>query len=108
MRLRLAAIAAGFSPPFSLEQIEKSRRYHGPIYLSFVVGLTLGLATLGLLSLFASWRLGPWWLAAPLFAAIAVALSTLARLPVIVWRSWTHERRWGFSTQTGPGLVTDL
>jgi len=108
MRRRLAPIDAGFSPAFTPEQVEKSRRYHRPIYLSFVLGVTLGLVTLGALSAWATWHVGPWWLAAPLFAAAAVALSTLARLPVVVWRSWVHERRWGFSTQTPAGLVTDI
>ena len=32
----------------------------------------------------------------------------LVRLPVIVWRGWVHERRWGFSTQSGAGFATDI
>jgi STE24 endopeptidase len=60
------------------------------------------------LSAFATWRIGPWWLAAPLFAAASVALATLARLPVTVWRGWVHERRWGFSTQSPSGFAADF
>ena len=94
--------------PFSAAEVERAGRYHRPIYVSFAVGLALGLTTLALLAAFADWRIGPWWLAAPLFAAIAVALSTLARLPVTVWRGWVHEHRWGFSTQSWSGFAADI
>jgi STE24 endopeptidase len=108
MRRRLASIDAGISPPFTPEQVARARRYHRPIYVSYAVGLALGLATLAVLSAFAEWRFGPWWLAAPIFAAIAVAASTVVRLPVTVWRGWVHERRWGFSTQSPSGFAMDI
>src|SRR3954451_25158027 len=59
MRLRLAPIPAGFSPPFTADEVDRARRYHGPIYVSFAVGTALGLATLAVLSAFATWRVGP-------------------------------------------------
>jgi STE24 endopeptidase len=108
MRLRLAPIPAGFFPPFTVDEVERARRYHRPIYVSFAVGTALGLATLAVLSGFATWRVGPWWLSAPLFAFVSVALSTAVRLPVTVWRGWVHERRWGFSTQSASGFSTDI
>ncbi len=95
-------------PSFTPEEVERSRRYHRPLYVAFALDVTLGLATLALLAIFAEWRIGPWWLAAPLFAAIAVALATLVRLPVTVWRGWVHERQWGFSTQSRSGFATDI
>ena len=61
-----------------------------------------------MLSAFVTWRVGPWWLAAPLFAFTAVGLSFAVRLPVTVWRGWVHERRWGFSTQPASGFVADI
>src|SRR5262245_59014790 len=72
MRLRLAPIPAGIFSPFSAEEVDRARRYHRPIYRSYAVGVALGLATLAVLSAFATWRLGPWWLAAPLFATATV------------------------------------
>jgi STE24 endopeptidase len=108
MRPRLAPISAGFFPPFSAEEVDRARRYHRPIYVAFAVGAALGVATLAVLSAFASWSLGPWWLAAPLFAAASIALSALVRLPVTVWRGWVHERRWGFSTQSPRGFAADF
>src|SRR6187399_1545051 len=103
MRPRLAPIPAGFFPPFTADEIDRARRYHRPIYVSFALGAALGLATLAVLSAFVTWPAGPWWLAAPLFAFAAVALSAVVRLPVTVWRGWVHERRWGFSTQSASG-----
>src|SRR4051794_22338573 len=108
MRPRLALIPPGFFPPFTADEVDRARRYHGPIYLSFAVGVALGLATLAALSAFATWRVGPWWLAAPLFAAACVSLSAVVRLPVTVWRGWVHERRWGFSTQSPSGFAADF
>jgi STE24 endopeptidase len=95
-------------PPFGPDEVDRARRYHRPIYASLAAGLTLGLAVLALLSALAEWRTGPWWLAAPLFAAIAVVLTTVARLPVTIWRGWIHERRWGFSTQSPTGFASDI
>jgi STE24 endopeptidase len=109
MRRRLATIEGKLpGPAFTPDEVARSRRYHRPIYVSFVVGLALGLSTLAVLSAFAEWRIGPWWLAAPLFAAITVAISTLVRLPVTIWRGWVHERRWGFSTQSPSGFCVDI
>jgi STE24 endopeptidase len=94
--------------PFTPHEIARARQYHSPIYIAFACGLALGLSTLAALAAFAEWRIGPWWLAAPLFAALAVTLSTLARLPVTVWRGWVHERRFGFSTQSVGGFSRDI
>ncbi len=96
------------SRTFSPDEVERSRRYHRPVYVALAFDLSLGLATLAALSTLAEWRIGPWWLAAPLFAVIAVAISTLVRLPVTIWRGWVHERRWGFSTQSPSGFATDI
>ena len=96
------------SRTFSSEEVERSQRYHRPRYVALAFDLALGLATLAALSALAEWRIGPWWLAAPLFAASAVALSMLVRLPVTVWRGWVHERRWGFSTQSPSGFAGDI
>ncbi|HEY7537662.1 MAG TPA: M48 family metallopeptidase [Gaiellaceae bacterium] len=94
--------------PFTAEEVERARRYHRPLYVALGLNVALGLLTLALLAALAEWRIGPWWLAAALFASIAVTLVTLARLPVTIWRGWVHERRWGFSTQTPTGFVTDI
>jgi STE24 endopeptidase len=102
-------IDASFDGPiFTPEEVDRSRRYHRPLYVVFALNVVLGLATLAVLSALAEWRIGPWWLAAPLFAVIAVCVSTLVRLPVTVWRGWVYERRWGFSTQSPRGFAGDI
>jgi hypothetical protein len=108
MRRRLAPIPAGFFPLFAPDEIDRARRYHRPIHVSFAVGAALGLATLVLLSGFATRRVDPWWLSAPLFAFVSVALSTAVRPPVTVRRGWVHERRWGCSTRAPRGFSTDI
>src|SRR5947208_5669711 len=93
---------------FTPEQVERSRRYHRPLYLAHGVDLALSLLTLGALAAFADWDIGPWWLAAPIFAVIAVTIATLVRLPVLFWSGYLNERRWGFSTQSLRGFATDI
>jgi STE24 endopeptidase len=93
---------------FTPEEIERSRRYHRPRYFARGLDLALGLATLGLLAAFADWKIGPWWLSAPLFAALSVALTALVELPVSFWASYLNERRWGFSTQSAGGWAADI
>jgi STE24 endopeptidase len=93
---------------FTAEEVERSRRYHRPLYVALAFNIVIGLGTLAMLAAFAQWRFGPWWLAAPLLAVVSVGLTTLARLPVTVWRGWHHERRWGFSTQSPAGFAGDI
>lgn len=91
---------------FTRKEIERARRYHRPLYQALALDLALGLGVLTALAVWADWRIGPWWVAAPLLAAIAVSLSALARLPLGLWRH-AHERRWGFSTQGLGGWLAD-
>ena len=99
---------------FTVEEIERSRRYHRPLYLAFVVGLALALGVLVVLAFTraGSWLLAPveplpWWLEVPLYTALVLLVSALARLPLSLWRGWWRERRWGLSTQTLRGFLAD-
>jgi STE24 endopeptidase len=85
---------------FTPEQVQRSRRYHRPLYVAQTVDLVLALLVLVLLAAFADWVIGPWWLAAPILAVITVTISALVRLPVSFWSGFLYERRWGFSTQS--------
>jgi STE24 endopeptidase len=49
----------------------------------------------------------PWWARAPLYAGLVVVVSTLVRLPLAFWRGHVRERRWGFSTQSARGWLSD-
>jgi len=92
---------------FSVEQVERARRYHRPLYVALLLDVTLGLAVLSVL---AFTRVGSWlYDAVPgaAFSALVVALSATVRLPLGFWRGHVHEQRWGFSTQSARGWLVD-
>src|ERR671938_785356 len=99
---------------FSVEQVERARRYHRPLYVALLLDVTLGLAVLSVLAftragdrLYGAVDSLPWWGRALAFPALAVGVSTLVRLPLSFWRGFLRERRWGFSTQTARGWLLD-
>ena len=100
----------GFSP----DQVDRARRYHRPLYRTLLLDVVLGFGTLGLLAftgwgdaLFGVLRPLPWWGQALAFTALTVAISSMVRLPLSFWRSYLHEKKWGFSTQNAKGWLTD-
>jgi STE24 endopeptidase len=99
---------------FDSDQVERARRYHRPAYLARVAGIALGLLVLGLLSFGAlgDWLFGlvdglPWWGEAIAVSALVALVGSLVATPIAFWRGYLHERRWGFSTQTLGGWVSD-
>jgi STE24 endopeptidase len=106
----LAAASSDFTP----EETERARRYHRPLYAAFLADLCLGFVLLAILSFSAvgDWlyrRVAglSWWGSAPAFTALVILVSTVARLPLSFWRSYVHEKEWGFSTQGLRGWLTD-
>src|ERR671932_2464142 len=92
---------------FSVEQVERARRYHRPLYLALLLDETLGLAALSVL---AFTRAGSWLydgVPGAAFPALIVAVSAAVRLPLAFWRGHLRERRWGFSTQSARGWLLD-
>ena len=76
--------------------------------------MALGLLVLGLLELRSARRLAlrarrraPWWGEAIAFSALVALVGSLVATPIAFWRGYLHERRWGFSTQTLGGWVSD-
>lgn len=99
---------------FDSEQVERARRYHRPVYLVRLAGIALGLLVLGSLSFggLGDWLFGlvdglPWWGEALAFSALVALAGSLVATPIAFWRGYLHERRWGFSTQTLGGWVSD-
>src|SRR5919201_1261255 len=99
---------------FSVEQVERARRYHRPLYVALLLDVTLGLAVLSVLGcpgagdrLYGAVDSLPWWGRALAFPALVVGVSTLVRLPLAFWRGHVRERPWGFSTQTARGWLFD-
>lgn len=99
---------------FSHEDVERASRYHRPLYTVAVVKLVLAVLVYSLLAW--TWfgdrlwgvvdGLG-WAGAAAGWAAVVVAVATLVRLPLELWRGLVYERRWGFSTQSARGWAGD-
>jgi STE24 endopeptidase len=99
---------------FSHEDVERSRRYHRPLYLAGAAQLLLAVAVYSLLAW--SWigdrlwgavgGLG-WAGAAATWAALVLVVGAVVRFPLDVWRGLVFERRWGFSKQTAAGWAAD-
>jgi STE24 endopeptidase len=99
---------------FDAEEIDRGRRYHRPLYLALALGAGLGVGTLAILAftgagdgLHALVEGLPWWLEAPLFAALVLLATTLVRLPLSWWSGYRHEHAWGLSTQSPRGWLAD-
>src|SRR4029453_11375661 len=99
---------------FAQEQVERSRRYHRPVYVIRVLGIAVGLLTLGLLSfsvlgdaLYSPVEDWPWWSAAFALATLVVLVGWLVQTPLAYWRGYLHEHRWGFSSQTRRAWFVD-
>ena len=91
---------------FTQEDVERSRRYHRPLYGIRLAELVLGLAVPAAFVI-ADLDFGlAWWLEVPLLTTLVVAVTTVARLPCSAFRL-RHERRWRFSTQSTGGWVGD-
>ena len=97
---------------FSREQIERGRSYHRPRYLTELADFVLGVGVLSMLAFTgAGDALLPdrsWWAQALVFPTIVLGLLTLVRLPISHWRDYVREHRWGLSTQSLAGWLTDV
>jgi STE24 endopeptidase len=97
---------------FSAVEIERSRRYHRPLYWAAAADVAL---EAGLLAALAWSKLGdtldpsslPWWARTLAYAAIIVALSEAVQTPLAFWRGYLREHRWHFSTQDLGAWATD-
>lgn len=103
---------------FTDAEIARSRAYTGPRYVLGFASLGLGLAVAAVLGLGAPARAlggwaeratgGRWPLTALLLAAIVTLAPIVAAVPLSIWRGLVHERRFGLSTQTTAGFLSDM
>lgn len=101
-------------PDFTPEDDERARRYHRPLYVAFALDLVLGLGVASALAFspLGDWVFAPlndlaWWAQATAYPALILGVSAFVRAPLAFWRSYVHEHRWGFSTQTVGGWLSD-
>src|SRR6266540_1658346 len=98
---------------FTPDEVARARAYHRPLYAALAADIAVSTGVTALLAF--SWlgdRLfeatgGPWWARALLFTLIVLAVVEVTRLPLAFWRGFVRERRWGFSTQTLGGWISD-
>ena len=104
---------AAASDLFAAEEIERARSYHRPLYRALGLDLLLELGVLAAIAFgppgdwLAGATGGSWWARTIELVALVVGVGTLVRLPLSAWRGWLYERRWGFSTQTFRGWLSD-
>jgi STE24 endopeptidase len=98
---------------FAVEEIERARAYHRPLYRALGVDLAFELGVLAAIAFgppgdwLAGATGGSWWARTIELVALVTGVETLVRLPLSAWRGWLYERRWGFSTQTLRGWLWD-
>lgn len=100
---------------FDAAEVAKAKDYQRPLSRARVVSLALNAAVFAVLILteaprwFADAVGAEWWLLRLL--AIVFGLTVVLAvvdLPVSLWTTFVHEKRWGFSTETPKGFVVDL
>jgi Zn-dependent protease with chaperone function len=99
---------------FSPEEVERSHRYHRPLYRLWAIDLALDLLILALFAFgppgdwVGRWLDGlPFWAEALAWPAVVVGAGWVIGLPLSYWRGFVHEKAWGFSTQTRRGWFLD-
>lgn len=99
---------------FTPDEVEKSKRYQRPLTR---LGLLSSLVTFLAMVALVGWRAGPrlidarglgaWPLQVLVIAVAITAVIAVAGLPISYYRTFVHEKKWGFSTQTVPRWISD-
>lgn len=99
---------------FDADQVAKAKEYQRPLTAARVISLAVNAGVLlALISTQAAPRLADaagadgWILRLVVVMAAFTMLFMLIDLPVSVWTTFSHEKRWGFSTETPKGFVAD-
>lgn len=91
---------------FSQEERDRASRYHRPLYAAAVLRLVIVLAVFAAFTTVSLGALG--WLGdALVWPVVVLAAVGIATLPLDVWRGLVRERRFGLSTQTAGGWLSD-
>jgi STE24 endopeptidase len=119
-----AAIAATQPAPrakisdyFTPLDLDRAKRYRGPLYALAFAGMAASIAAGAAMGLgrgsrwigrsAESFAGGRWWLEAVLLAAVVTMVTTLVSLSFDYGRH-LHDRHWGLSTQSAGPYVTDV
>jgi STE24 endopeptidase len=99
---------------FSPDEIAKAKRYQRPLDVVTLVDqglrLAFGLVLVGTGvpgRVLDGLGVHGWILRLVVLCLLVNAFAAVTMLPAGVWRQLVYDRRWGFSTQTGRGLLVD-
>ena len=99
---------------FSPDEVKKAKDYQRPLtfvrILNSVVSLGLLLAIVSAhLTVKVADRFGghAWYWRLLVVLAFLLVIDSVLDVPFDLWREFGHERKWGFSTQTAGGFVSD-
>jgi STE24 endopeptidase len=110
---RIEADPADF---FSAEEVKKAKDYQRPLNVARLISLGLNAALMlliistGAADAVADAIAGDgagWVLRLTVIVTAFTVVFTLIDIPIAAWTTFSHEKVWGFSTQTPKGFVTD-
>ncbi len=107
---RIPADPADF---FSPDEVKKAKDYQRPLNVARVISLVINAALLlAIIFSHASPKVadgvGDNWIMRLIVVVVAFTIvGELVDLPVSIWTTFSHEKKWGFSTETPAGFVTD-
>jgi STE24 endopeptidase len=112
-----SAPRATISDHFTPLDLDRSKRYRGPLYALAFAGMAVTIAAGAAIGLgrgsrwlgrwVSSGAGGRWWLETLILAAVVTIVTTLASLPFGYGR-YLHDRHWGLSTQSPAAYLTDV
>lgn len=99
---------------FSDEEIAKAKSYVTPLRrstaVSKAVGAVVDIAVIGFHvapKLLSAFNVDNWVARLAIAVILVLVTGTVATAPFDAWRELSYDKRWGFSTQTVRGFVTD-
>jgi STE24 endopeptidase len=100
---------------FDAEEVKKAKDYQRPLTVTRIVSLALSAAFIVavLLTGAAGWLADAVgadnWVLRLLVIVVGITIAfELVTLPISIWTTFSHEKKWGFSTETPRGFVVDL
>lgn len=100
---------------FSADEVRRAKDYQRPLTVVRIVNSIVSIGLLAaIISTHASGKVADgvgadgWWLRLLVVLGFLLLVDSILDIPFDLWREFSHERKWGFSTQTPGGFVADL
>ncbi len=100
---------------FAADEVQKAKDYQRPLTVARGISLALNAAFLiAVISTHAADRVADWagtdsWVVRLIVIVVGLTIAgTILDLPISIWTTFVHERKWEFSTETPKGFVGDL